>query len=197
MHRHDPGVFELVEHLEAVGRGLAVVADGERFRLRVDGRDLSYITVIDARSGGRTVRVFEHDVIVIADLHDAVALAKDGLAEAPLLLLGRRRVERRLQAHIQCLHAGVILARRREHLNVGRRNLHIVRQPRPAQLDDRVGGLLRIRTPEEEEVPTVLRKLRVLAAVDRVRVGDDAAAGGLTEDLRQAHGRHDAAADDV
>jgi len=50
---------------------------------------------------------------------------------------------------------------------------------------------------EEEEVPTVLRKLRVFAAVDRVRVGDDAAAGGLTEDLRQAHGRHDAAADDV
>ena len=197
MHRHDPGVLELVEHLKAVGRGLSVVAHGERLRLRVDGRDLTDVAVIDARSGGRTVRVFEHDVIVIADLHDAVALAKDGLAEAPLLLLGRRRVERRLQAHIQCRHAGVILARRREHLNVGRRDLHIVRQPRPAQLDDRVGGLLRIRTPEEEEVPAVLRKVRVLTAVDRVRVGDDAAAGGLTEDLRQAHGRHDAAADDV
>ena len=37
----------------------------------------------------------------------------------------------------------------------------------------------------------------MLAAVDRVRVGDDAAAGGLTENLRQAHGRHDAAADDI
>ena len=37
----------------------------------------------------------------------------------------------------------------------------------------------------------------MLAAVDRVRVGDDAAAGGLAEDLRQAHGRHDAAADDI
>ena len=37
----------------------------------------------------------------------------------------------------------------------------------------------------------------MLAAVDRVRVGDDAAAGDLTEDLRQAHGRHDAAADDI
>ena len=190
-------MLELVEHLEAVGRGLAVVAHGERLRLRIDGRDLTDVAVIDARSGGRTVRVFEHDVIVVADLHDAVALTKDGLAEAPLLLLGRRRVERRLQAHIQRRHAGVILARRREHLNVGRRDLHIVRQPRPAQLDDRVGGFLRVRAPEEEEVPAVLRKRRVLAAVDRVRVGDDAAAGGLTEDLRQAHGRHDAAADDI
>ena len=37
----------------------------------------------------------------------------------------------------------------------------------------------------------------MLAAVDRVRVGDDAAAGGLTEDLRQAHSRHDTAADDI
>ena len=118
VHRHDPCVFKLVEHLEAVGRGLAVVAHCERLRLRVDGRDLTDVAVIDARSSGRTVRVFEHDVIVIADLHDAVALAKDGLAEAPLLLLGRRRVERRLQAHVQCGHAGVILACRREHLNV-------------------------------------------------------------------------------
>ena len=88
MHRHDPGVLELVEHLKAVGRWLSVVAHGERLRLRVEGRDLTDVAVIDARSGGRTVRVFEHDVIVIADLHDAVALAKDGLAEAPLLLLG-------------------------------------------------------------------------------------------------------------
>ena len=37
----------------------------------------------------------------------------------------------------------------------------------------------------------------MLAAVDGVRIGDDAAAGGLTEDLRQAHGRDDAAADDI
>ena len=34
--------------------------------------------------------------------------------------------------------------------------------------------------PEEEEISAVLRKRRVLAAVDRVRVGDDAAAGGRT-----------------
>ena len=33
--------------------------------------------------------------------------------------------------------------------------------------------------------------------VDRVCIGDDAAAGGLAENLRQAHGRHDAAADDI
>ena len=118
MHRHDPGVLELVEHLEAVGRRLSVIADGKRLRLRVDGRDLADIAVIDAGPGRRAVRVFEHDVVIIADLHHAVALAEDDLAEATLLLSVGRRVECRLQAHIQRRHAGIILARRREHLNV-------------------------------------------------------------------------------
>ena len=190
-------MLELVEHLEAVGRGLAVVADGERFRLRVDGRDLADVAVIDPSPGCRTVRVFEHDVVIIADLHHAVALAEDNFAEAAFLLSVGRRVKCRLQAHVQRRHAGVILARRREHLNVRRRDLHIIRQACFAQLHDRIGRFLRICTPEEEKVPAVLRKVRVLAAVDGVRVGDDAAPGGLAENLRQAHSRDDAAADDI
>ena len=118
MHRHDPGMLELIEHLKAVGRRLSVITDRERLRLRVDGRNLTNVAVIDAGPGRRAVRIFEHNVVIIADLHHAVALAEDDLAEAAFLLPVGRWIECRLQAHVQRRHAGVVLARRREHLNI-------------------------------------------------------------------------------
>src|ERR1700724_206363 len=61
-----------------------------------------------------------------------------------------------------------------------------------------------LRTPSsasaayEVEVASLDRgEIRHLALVDPVRIGDDAALGGLAEDLSQPHDRHGTGSDDV
>lgn len=84
-----------------------------------------------------------------------------------------------------------------EHLDLIRRDAHILRQTGQAQLHDGLSRPLRLEAAEEEKVLVLVVQPRHDALVDQVGVADDGGLLGLAEDLGQTHHRHDAAADQV
>ena len=106
MDRRGVGQRQLVELRYVVLHAAAVEIHRQRPVFRIHALDISQVTVENLL------------IVVVAHLHDAVALAEDDLAEAAFLLPVGRWIECRLQAHVQRRHAGVVLARRREHLNI-------------------------------------------------------------------------------
>lgn len=68
--------------------------------LRVDGDDRADVAVEHARAG-RAVGALPRQIVVIADLHDAVALAEARAAAELFAPAGLRRVQRRLRARFR------------------------------------------------------------------------------------------------
>ena len=74
--------------------------------------------------------------------------------------------------------------------------MHLFRQTATAKLYDRLGNCPSLQTLQAEKVSRVLREVRMLAAVNHMRVADNPAAVLLAEDLRQYHRRHHLTAQD-
>ena len=196
MYRHRPRVLKLNERIKAVACGLSVKADGHRLLVHVYGLYRADVPVEHPGAGLRTVLALPEDVVIVPYLHDPVSLAENSVAEQLLLLLGRAWVQHLLELLVEVHRAHLALARGREHLNVLRRDVHLPRQTHGAKLRDRLNSAARLQALEPEKVSGVLGKVRVLAAVYHVRVADYPAVTGLAEYLRQAHRRHDLAADE-
>ena len=196
MYRHRPRVLKLNERVKAVACGLSVKADGQRLLVHVDGLYCADVPVEHPGSGLRTVLVLPEDIVIIPYLHDPVALAENSVAEQLLLLLRRTWVQHLLKLLVEVHRAHLALACGREHLNVLRRDVHLPRQAHGAQLRYRLNSAARLKALEPEEIPGVLGKVGVLAAVYHVCVADYPAVPRLAEYLRQAHRRHDLATDE-
>ena len=189
-------MLKLNERVKAVACGLSVEADGQRLLIHVDGLYSSDVPVEHPGAGLRTVLVLPEDVVIIPYLHDSVSLAENSVTKKLLLILRRTGVQHLLKLFVEVHRAHFALTRGREHLNVLRRDVHLPRQTHGAKLRYRLDGAARLKALEPEEVSGVLGKVWVLAAVYHVRVADYPAVPGLAEYLRQAHRRHDLAADE-
>ena len=196
MYRHCPRVLKFNERVKAVACGLPVKADGQRLLVHVDGLYCADVPVEHPGACLRTVLTLPEDVVIIPYLHDPVSLAENSVAKKLLLLLRRTWVQHLLKLLVEVHRAHLALARGREHLNILRRDVHLPRQTHGAELRDRLNGAARLKALEPEEVSGVLGEVWVLAAVYHVRVADYPAVPGLAEYLRQAHRRHDLAADE-
>ena len=197
MYRHGVGHVELREHVGRVGRGAVVEDDLQKLAARVDLCDLADIAVEDARAGG-AVLLLPDDVVVVARLHDAVALAENELAEAALLFAGFRRVQRGLQSEVQRPRPRVAAAGWGEHLQFVRGDAHFVGQSRFAQLDHGFDQSHAVAAGKEEKV--VRRRVFELgrhAGVDEVRVAHDHRLLRLTENVAQGDSRDAPAADQI
>ena len=198
VHGHRIRGFELAQHIKAVARlALVVKYDCDALLLEIDLPDAPDVAVENARARAETVRPFPQYIIIVADLHYPIALAVTKIAVLLLTLARHGRIEHRLKRAIEFFRSRFVLARGREHLNVRRLDAHIFRQPRRAQLADRLHHRLAASAPQEEKVPVGRVEHRQLAVVDGVRVHDDEASLRLPENFRQPHSHHDAAADEV
>ena len=109
----------------------------------------------------------------------------------------RRRIQHGLKRKIQCLCARLMLAAGTEHLNVGRLDTHVFRQPRLAEFLYSFHGCGRVAAAQEEKVPVGGREHRQFTLIDCVGIHDDEASLCLPEDFGQADSLHHAAADEV
>ena len=197
MYGHGVGHVKLCKHIGGVDGGAVVKDDLQKLAARVDLCDVSHVAVEDARAR-RAIRLLPDNVIVVARLHDAVALAEGELAEAALLFAGLRRVQRRLQGKVQRPCTRVAAAGGRQDLQFLRGNAHLVGQPRFAQLHHRFDEPHAVAPGEEEKVVRgSVFELRRHAGVDKVRVAHDHRLPGLAENIAQGDGRNAAAANEV
>ena len=197
MNGHGVGRFQLGEHIEGVFRRPVVKLDGHRLFLKVDVRDRADIAVEYAGSRAKPVGPFPHYIIVIPDLHYPIAGSEGKISVFFFFFALRRRIQHGLQRKIQRLCARLVLAAGAEHLNVGRLDAHVFRQPRLAKLLYGLHGCRRVAAAQEEKVPVRRREHGQLALIDRVGVHDDQAPLRLPENFRQADGLYHAAADEV
>ena len=122
-------------------------------------------------------------VVVVADLHDAVAGAEGPAACLPLDHPALAGFSDLLQALVERGHAYLAAMHRAEHLDFVRPQAELARDALGHQLDHQVGGFGRVLLLEEKKsVGAAIVQHRHLAAVDPVRVGDDVAAFRLAED---------------
>ena len=126
-----------------------------------------------------------------------VAGAEHPLPPLDLPLVRGRRVQRGLEAAVQVLRAAGALPGGGEHLDLIRRDMHMIRQPGPAQLHHRGEGPLTVPAAEKEEVPLVVGQQGGLSQVHRVGIADDGGLLRLAEHLPQEHRLHPPAADQV
>ena len=190
------GKLQLREHLGLIDDLAVVKEDVDLVLLRVDGDDRADVAVEHARAG-RAVGALPRQIVVIADLHDAVALAEARAAAELFAPAGLRRVQRRLQGAVQIGRPRLALAGGADDLNFPGGDMHILRQTARAELTDGLHELRGRAAAQEEAVAVLCGQNGQLAAVDGVGVHDDEALPGLPENFRQADGRDDAAADEV
>ena len=197
MYGHSVGHVQLREHIRRVGRHAVVKGDGDQLAARVDLQDLSHVAVEDARAR-RAVLALPQNIVVVARLHHAVALAEHEVAEALFAPTHTRGIQRRLQGAVERRRAGVALARRREHLNALGGNVHLFGQPRSAQLHHRVHQTHAVAAGEEEEIArgAVLQRGQ-LSLVHEMRAAHDGAALRLTENILERYGRNALRADEI
>ncbi|CAN4049907.1 Aminotransferase class V domain-containing protein, partial [Dysosmobacter welbionis] len=194
--RHGIGQIDLIEHIQRVRGDPVIKVHHQQLSGRVDLHDPSHVSVEHAGAHG-AVRLFPYHVVVVFRLHDPVSGAEQPLSPLDLPFVRRRRVQRRLKTAVQILRAAGPLPGGRQHLDLVRRDAHVVRQPGFAQLHHRGEGPLPIPAAEEEEVSLVVGQLGRLAQVHRVGVADDGRLLRLAEHLPEEHRLHPAAADQV
>src|SRR5207245_5421004 len=164
----------------------AVETGGEFAGLGVDIVDVADVAVVDLL------------VVVVLDLHDLVAWGK-GPAEA-LDLAVAGRVQGRLEVDVQRASAASAAVHRAQHLNVTNGiKTEALGNARLDQFDNPRHGGFRIVRLHEIKVAVALGfgEIGNAPLVDPVRAGDDAALGGLPEDLSQPHDGHHAGSNDV
>ena len=197
MYGHSVGHVQLREHIRRVGRHAVVKGDGDQLAARVDLQDLSHVAVEDARAR-RAVLALPQNIVVVARLHHAVALAEHEVAEALFAPTHTRGIQRRLQGTVERRRAGVALARRREHLNALGGNVHLFGQPRSAQLHHRVHQTHAVAAGEEEEIARGgILQLRQPPLIHQMRAAHDSAALRLTENILERYGRNALRADEI
>ena len=196
MYRHGVGHVQLIEKVGGIYAGAVVKLNGDELAGGIDLLNDTHIAVEDARAHGAVIPL-PHHVVVIAGLHDPVALPEHHVAPRLLPLAGGGRVQRRLQGAVQVHRAAHALAGGGQHLYLIRRNAHVLRQPLLTKLHHRLHQTVRRAAAQEEKVVLGVFQLRRLPQIHRMGVADDGALFRLTEDFRQGYGRHHAAAQQV
>ena len=82
MHSHRVGQLKLAQHIVSIGRNAVVEPYDHALLLREQAHDLAHVAVEHARALLAVLAALPDDVVVVAHLHDAVALAEDPVAEA-------------------------------------------------------------------------------------------------------------------
>ena len=126
MYRDRVGKLKLAQHIERVGRKAVIEAHDQAFLLRIDALELAHVAVEHARAG--LVAALPDDVVVVAHLHDAVALAEDNVAEALFAPVLAWRIERLLQTAVERSRAAALPSGRGQHLNLRRRKAVVRRK---------------------------------------------------------------------
>ncbi len=183
---HRVGMDQFVQLRELVTHQRSVEVDGEHMLLQIQRGDAAHVAVEDLA------------VVVVANLHHAVAHAEDPRAMHGLGFARIRRVESLLQAPVQLADACRAPVHRAEHLDVA---VGVVAELRRDALrddvEDEVGGALGVVRREQEEIPRRAVAHRHLAAIDAVRVDDDVAILRLAEDRIEPRHRDYSAGDEV
>ena len=123
--------------------------------------------------------------------------AEDVGAEGPLPLALGGGVERLLQRPVQGGGARAPLPGGGEHLDLLRRDAHVLGQAGPTQLHNGVHRLGRVPPAQVEKVLGPVFQIGRRPPVDPVGVHDNGALPGLAENLGEGDGRHHAAPDQV
>ena len=197
MDRHGIRRLQFREHVEAVLGAPVVKVDAHQLSFKVNPGNGTDIAVENAGSGAEPIASFPHYIIIVPDLHHPVALAEGKFSVLFLALSGLRRIENRLQRQIERPRSGLALPGRRKDLNVARRDAHVLRKTHRTQLLHRLHQHLRASAAHEKEVLVLARKIRQLAAVDRVGIHHDQALLRLPENFCKAHRRNFSAANEI
>ena len=196
MDRLGIGQVDLAEHLHAVRRFPAVKVQRQPFAPGVDLRDAAYVAVEHSGTHGAVILLPDH-IVVIPGLHDPVPYPEHPLAPQDLPLAGGLGVQGLLQKPVQIHGAAGTLSGGGQHLDLVRRDVHIVRQAGAAQLQHRGHRPLGVPAAEEEEIPLVPFQFRGFSQVHPVGVADDGGLLRLPEHLPEKHRFDLLAADQV
>ena len=116
MHRYRVCMLKLVKQGEVIAHYPVVKADLHISRRKIYLLYRANVAVEDSRALLAVVTV-PLEIIVVLDLHYAVALAEDTLAVDVLLLTLGLGIERALEHYVEVFRAGNSLARRSYYLN--------------------------------------------------------------------------------
>ena len=135
MYRDGIGVLDIVKSGKVAGRVAVVVkAEANRLIFGIDAFDKADIAVENAAAFAAVGGV-PFDIVIVVDLHDFIAFAKDRVMGGIFFFLRRRRIEQLPHEGVDRTGSGLSLARRADDLNVGKRVEAIrFRQTRAAQL---------------------------------------------------------------
>ena len=196
MDRLGIGQVDLAEHFHAVRRFPAVKVQRQPLAPGVDLRDAAYVAVEHSGTHGAVILLPDH-IVIIPGLHDPVPYPEHPLPPQDLPLAGCPGVQRLLQEPVQVDGAARPLPGGRQHLDLLRRDVHIVRQAGLAQFQHRRHRPLGVPTAEEEEIPLIPLQVRAFAQIDPVGVADDGGLLRLPEHLPEKHSLDLFAADQV
>ena len=196
MDRLGIGQVDLAEHLHTVRRFPAVKVQRQPLAPGVDLRDAAHIAVEHSGAHGAVVLLPDH-VVVIPGLHDPVPYPEHPLPPQDLPLAGCPGVQRLLQEPVQVDGATRPLPGGRQHLDLLRRDVHIVRQAGLAQLQHRRHRPLGVPAAKEEEISLIPLQVRGFSQVHPVGVADDGGLLRLPEHLPEKHSLDLFAADQV
>ena len=196
MHRHGEGQVHLVQLLRTVDRPAAVKVQLQPLAGVVDLHNPSHVPVEHPRAHG-SVLFFPHHIVVVPGLHHPVPLPEEPVAPQKLPLLRPFGVQRLLEEAVQVHRPGGALPGGGQHLDLRRRDSHVLRQAGPAQLHQGVQRPLRVPAAEEKEIPLVALEVQGPPLVHGVGRPDDGGLLRLAEDLPKEYGFHPFAADKV
>ena len=196
MDRLGIGQVDLAEHFHAVRCFPAVKVQRQPFAPGVDLRDAAYVAVEHSGAHGAVILLPDH-IIIIPGLHDPVPYPEHPLPPQDLPLAGCPGVQRLLQEPVQVDGAAGPLPGGRQHLDLLRRDVHIVRQAGLAQLQRRRHRPLGVPAAKEEEISLIPLQVRAFAQIDPVGVADDGGLLRLPEHLPEKHSLDLFAADQV
>ena len=194
MYRCGVGELQLVRLFERIVCEFSFLKlHGDHLGIRVDAPDHAEVSVEYTHTALRHDSVdaadFPLHLVIVADLHDLVALAEDITSIFPLGFVRYGRVQELLQKLIQIFHTECTFPHRSQNLDILRAGIHITRQFLGHQRHQHFPDHVDIVPFQKEEIFALIVQYNLFPIMDLMCIDNNIALGCLPENVRQADNR--------